>query len=104
MAAKSLLFKEYERVPGLAHHVAARGGLYNEHAGEWSIGLSEDFEILIEGPVGGSQVQDEDLVFTLIDDFGGAGAEGGEFSAGEVAEEDGELDFPTNGGRVGRVK
>jgi len=91
MTAKSLLFKEYERVQGLAHHVTARGRLYDKNTRKWSIGLTKNFKILVEGPIGRAQVQNEDLIFTFIDDFGCTSAERSQFGVSEVAEKNRKL-------------
>lgn len=71
---------------GFGHHATARWPLYDEGAGEWCIGASEDFKITVERVVRGAQVEQQDLILTVMDDVGDTGAERGEFEGSEVAE------------------
>jgi hypothetical protein len=48
MAPKSLLVKDFERVPAIGHHGTARLRLYNNGAGEGDIRFAEHLQIMIQ--------------------------------------------------------
>ena len=66
--------------------------LYHKRAHGGVVGLAEHFEPFMEGMGRGAQVEQEHLVFAVVDDAIEPGAEAGEFGGVAVAEEHAVLD------------
>ncbi len=58
---------------------------------EVGVGLAESGDNAVAAAFGGAEVDEEDLVFVVVDDGGEFGAEADEVSRGELALEDGVL-------------
>ncbi len=74
------------------------GGLDDEASGvKVGVGLAESGDDAVATAVGGAEVDEEDLVFVVIDELGEQGAAADEVRGGELAFEDGELEMVSEG-------
>ena len=75
----------------MMYHVTARGRSDDECAHERCVRLAEHFEVVIQRPLGRTEVKHEKLVFPIMDDLGRPCPQGCKLGWGEITEEYGIL-------------